>query len=92
MGKYIAQAEGEIRTYFQAIAKPHAGSMNRLEKTAKDPATGNTTASSPRACTVQNNMIPMRPYAMTRDAGPPLARAEPEPTNKPVPASQRFNN
>jgi len=34
---------------------------------------------------VQNNMIPMRLNEMTSDAGPPCARALPEPTKRPVP-------
>lgn len=43
------------------------------------------TAISPNACTVQNIMIPSVQYAMTSAAGPPVARADPDPTNRPVP-------
>lgn len=50
-----------VVTYFQAMAKPQAGSMNRLEYTAKEPATGNTTANSPSAWTVQKSMTPIKP-------------------------------
>jgi len=73
-------------TYFQPIAKPHAGSKNLVEKAEKDPATGRRTAISPRACTVQYNMIPISEKAMSREAGPPAARALPEATKRPVPS------
>lgn len=59
--------------------------MNRLEYTAKAPAIGKATASSPSAWTVQYNMIPIRVVAMTSEAGPPVASAEPEPTKRPEP-------
>jgi hypothetical protein len=35
-------------------------------------------------------MIPMRPYAITSDAGPPAAKEDPEPTNRPVPNVCQF--
>lgn len=69
------------------MAKPQAGSINRLEYTEKAPAMGKATANSPRAWTVQYNMMPISPYAMISEAGPPAARADPEPTNRPVPRS-----
>src|SRR5438045_1359082 len=68
------------------MAKPHAGSRKRVEKAEKEPATGKSTAISPRACTVQYSITPIRMKAMRSDAGPPPCRAFPEPTNKPVPA------
>ena len=49
------------------------------------PATGKVTAISPSACTVQNNIPPIKRYAMRREPGPPMASAAPELTNKPVP-------
>jgi hypothetical protein len=67
------------------MAKPQAGSMKRVEYAAKEPATGKSTASSPRDCMVQNMRIPMIQKAMTREAGPPVARALPEVTKRPVP-------
>jgi len=74
-------------TYFQPIAKPQAGSKNRVEYAEKDPATGNKTANSPRACTVQYNMTPMMAKAMRSEPGPPVARALPEATKRPVPGA-----
>ena len=72
-------------TYFHPIAAPHAGSRNRLEYAENDPATGNNTAISPRACTTAYSIIPRLQYEMTSAAGPPTASAEPEPTKRPVP-------
>ena len=67
------------------MAKPHAGSRKRVEYAENEPATGNSTAISPSAWTVQYNMIPIREKAMSSEAGPPWARALPEPTKRPVP-------
>ena len=78
-------------TYFQPMANPQAGSRKRVEYAEKDPETGKTTAISPRAWTVQNIMIPIIPKAMTSDAGPPVERAAPEVTKRPVPAIPRQN-
>jgi hypothetical protein len=60
------------KTYFHPIANPHAGSRNLVEYDEKEPATGNTTANSPRAWTVQYNMIPIKVYAKRTEAGPPI--------------------
>lgn len=70
-----------------SLANPQAGSRNLVEYAANEPATGNVTAISPRAWTVQKSIIPISPKAMIRDAGPPFANAEPLPTNNPVPGS-----
>lgn len=43
----------EHATYFQPMAKPHDGSKNRVDQVEKEPAMGNTTASSPSAWHVQ---------------------------------------
>lgn len=72
-------------THFQPIANPHAGSKKRVENAENDPATGNNTAISPSAWTVQYSMTPIRPNAMSSEAGPPASRALPEPTKRPVP-------
>jgi hypothetical protein len=48
---------------------------------------GKSTASSPRAWTVQNMRIPMMQKARTREAGPPADRALPEVTKRPVPGN-----
>ena len=72
-------------THFHPIAKPHAGSRNLVEYAAKEPEIGKSTAISPNACTVQYIIIPMREKAMVSDAGPPDARALPDPTKRPVP-------
>ena len=53
------------------MAKPQAGSINRVEYAEKEPATGNKTAISPKAWTVQYNITPIRQKAISRDAGPP---------------------
>ena len=55
------------------IANPQAGSINRVEYAEKDPATGNKTASSPSACTVQYSIIPIREKHMSIEAGPPAS-------------------
>jgi hypothetical protein len=34
---------------------------------------------------VQYSMIPIRPNAISSEAGPPVAKALPEPTKRPVP-------
>ena len=70
------------------MAKPHAGSIKRVEYAEKDPATGKRTASSPSAWTVQNMRMPIIPYAIIKEAGPPLERAAPDVTKSPVPGSQ----
>lgn len=81
----ISQAGGGDDAYFHPIANPQAGSRNLVEKAEKEPATGNTTASSPRAWTVQYSITPMNVYAIKTDAGPPRKSALPEATNRPVP-------
>lgn len=68
------------------MANPHAGSRKRVEKAENDPATGNRTAISPRAWTVEYIMTPIMAKAMRTEAGPPSASDFPEPTNRPVPA------
>lgn len=67
------------------MAKPQAGSINRVEKTEKDPWMGNMTASSPSAWTTVNSMIPMSMKQMMTEAGPPAVKEPAEPTNRPVP-------
>jgi hypothetical protein len=59
--------------------------MKRVAKAEKDPATGKVTAISPRAWTVQKRMAPITMNEINSDAGPPVARAEPEPIKSPVP-------
>ena len=59
--------------------------MNRVANAEKDPATGNDTAISPKAWTVQNSTAPIRMNEMSSDAGPPVANACPDPINNPVP-------
>lgn len=81
----VNQIAGCAKTYFHPMAKPQAGSRKRVEYAEKEPATGNRTAISPSACTVQYNMMPMTQKAIVSDAGPPVANEEPEPTNSPVP-------
>lgn len=73
----------------QPIAKPHAGSINRVEYAENEPATGNSTANSPRACTVQYNIIPMRLKHMSNDAGPPCDRDCPDATKRPLPVNNQ---
>ena len=68
------------------MAKPQAGSRNRVEYVENEPATGSSTAISPRACTVQYNIIPITLYAIKSEAGPPVERALPDATKRPVPS------
>ena len=53
-------------SYFQPMANSRTGSMNLLEYEANELATGYATANSPKAWTVQYNMILIRPYVRTR--------------------------
>lgn len=69
------------------MAKPHEGSRKRVEYDENDPATGNATASSPRACVVQYIMTPMSEKAIRSDPGPPWFSDWPDATNNPVPWS-----
>lgn len=62
--------------------------INRVANAENDPATGNVTAISASACTVQNSTDPIKMNAIRSDAGPPVASAEPEPINNPVPESR----
>jgi hypothetical protein len=77
-------------THTQPIAKPQAGSKNRVEYAEKDPATGNNTANSPSACTVQYNIIPIREKHKRTEPGPPVWRAFPDATKRPVPAFRQY--
>lgn len=59
--------------------------MKRVANAEKLPATGKVTAISPNAWTVQNRTAPIKINASKRDAGPPVARADPDPMKSPVP-------
>jgi hypothetical protein len=67
------------------MANPHAGSIKRVEYAENEPATGNSTASSPRACTVQYSIMPTSTKQISSEAGPPCARDLPDVTKRPVP-------
>lgn len=47
------QEPERVVAHFQPIANPQAGSRNLVEYAEKEPATGNRTAISPSAWTVQ---------------------------------------
>lgn len=75
----------------QPIANPHAGSMNLVEYAENEPAMGNTTANSPRAWTVQYNIMPTKMKHISNDPGPPSARDFPDATKSPVPKNSQIS-
>lgn len=66
--------------------------MNLVANVENEPATGNVTAISPSAWTVQNKTPPMSKNAINREAGPPVLKADPDPINNPVPFQQLVNH
>lgn len=78
-----------MRTHFQPRANPHDASRKRVAHEEKDPAMGNTTASSPRAWQVQYMEMPAAANASKSDAGPLVAKAAPLVTKSPVPGACR---